>query len=101
DVRSCLGDYFAIEFQNEAQHTMGRRVRWPHVEDHSFPNVAQVFAGLRAGCGDPRPRIRRFYFAGGESHVATLRLCWQGPAVAQVQSRIRACQMERRSTNDE
>src|SRR5436190_14293582 len=71
---------------------MGRRMRWPHVEDHSFPDVPQVFAALRAGCGDSRPWIRRFYFARGESHVATLRLCWQGSAMAQVQSRIRACQ---------
>src|SRR2546425_7712068 len=68
-------------------------MRWPHVEDHSFADVAQVFAGPCVGCGDTRPGIRRFYFARGESHVATLRLCWQGAAVAQVQSRIHACQM--------
>ena len=88
DVRSCLGDCLAIEFENEAQDAVSGRMRWSHVEDHFLADVAQVFAHLCIRCGDARNGIRGFDFARRESHVATLRLCWQGARAAQVQKSL-------------
>jgi hypothetical protein len=62
-------------------------MRWPHVEDHFFADIAQVSASLRIGFSHAPTGIRRFDFARCKSHVATLRLCWQGARAAQVQSR--------------
>ena len=36
DIRVSFGDLFAVEFEDEAKHAMGCRVRWPHVQDELF-----------------------------------------------------------------
>ena len=88
DVRRRLGDRLAIQFQDEPQDAVRGRVRRPHVEDHFFADVAQVFAHPRVRCGHARDGIGRFDFARGKSHVATLRLCWREAREAQAQSRF-------------
>ena len=65
DIRRRLGDYFAIQFEDEPQNAMRRRMRRPHVEDHFFADlVAAPFAQLRvrrghtrAGSGDSISRV--------------------------------------------
>ena len=93
DVRSCLGDRFAIEFEHEhcaheAQDAMRGRMGRPHVQDHFFANVPQGLADSRVPRGDAGNGIRRFDFARRKSHMATLRLCSREAARAQVQSRV-------------
>ena len=36
NVRSCLCDDLSIELQNDAKHTVGRRMGWAHVQDELF-----------------------------------------------------------------
>ena len=33
-IRDCLSDRLAIQLDEDAQHSVSGRMRWPHVEDH-------------------------------------------------------------------
>ena len=55
DVRRRFGDDLAVEFENEPQHAVRRRMRWPHVEHHFFANVV---AGFRRAISRPPPTTR-------------------------------------------
>ena len=44
DVRVTLGDDFAVELKNEAQHTVCGWVRWAHIQHHLF---AEYILGFR------------------------------------------------------
>ena len=68
DVGRCLGDGLAIELQDEPQNAVRGRVRRPHVEDHFFADVAEIFARARIGRGHARHRVRRFDFARDKCH---------------------------------
>ncbi len=39
DIRLALDDGFAIEFQQQPQHAVRRRMLRPHVEDHAAPRA--------------------------------------------------------------
>src|SRR6476646_11803664 len=36
DVRPCPGNNLAIQLEHDAEHSMRRRMRWPHIEKHRF-----------------------------------------------------------------
>ncbi len=44
DIRSGFEDRFAVEFQQQTQHAMGRRVLRPHVEHHGARPAGLAFA---------------------------------------------------------
>jgi len=47
-VRHGLGDDFAVEFEDDAQHAVRGRVRRPHVQDHLFAlHVLKLVRGRR------------------------------------------------------
>src|SRR5205085_7969364 len=63
-----FGNSLPIQFEDEPQHTVGGRMRWAHVEDHFFADVAEIFARSDIGRGDTRHGIWRFDFARGKCH---------------------------------
>ena len=75
DVRIGLGDDFAVQFEDQAQHAMRRRMARPHVQHQLFPD--DVFGHLfhrfevssRAG-GD----IWGLDFTGDSRHVGRFRV---------------------------
>ena len=52
DIRIGLGNYFAVELQNEAEHSVGGRVRWSHIEHHFLPK--KVLSARLIVCGSLR-----------------------------------------------
>jgi hypothetical protein len=70
DIGVGLGDDFAIEFEDQAQHAVGRRVGGSHVEDHPVTDEVVdfgviTFGGLRRTADG----VRSLDFGGGFTHA--------------------------------
>jgi hypothetical protein len=77
DLRIGLGDGFAVEFEHQAQHAVGRRVGRPHVEDHLLSRVVVAMGWWK---------IRFVEVGGGAS--ATARKCHTSSASRKMNLRL-------------
>ena len=70
DVRIGGVDDFAIEFENQAQHAVSRRMGWAHVQNHALADeiVGLCMVVVRGACG-AGDGVRCLEFLGGGTHA--------------------------------